>query len=319
MKEAGRKDGTIALYRPVGLKELELIHRADMRAFPPRLLEQPIFYPVLNREYATQIARDWNTKGRESGHAGFVLRFDVDEAYLREFDVQVVGGKLHEELWIPAERLKEFNEHIVDEIEVLEVFVGDGVDLDLDPVVLLPREWLSRKNRTEETVFTGRHCEVRRVGVWEYVARRRVAGVVAVLAITSERKILLVEQYRPPLDRRVVELPAGLAGDVTGSEHEALAEAAHRELVEETGFRAAGFEFLGEGPSSAGLTNEVISFFRAHQLTRTGAGGGDGSENITVHEVPIDSLVGWLSARRSEGCLVDYKINAALDLARVRT
>ena len=309
---------TKTLFRPVGLKELELIHRANMRAFPPRLPEQPIFYPVLAQEYAAQIARDWNTKDRASGHVGFVLRFHVHEEYLRQFDVQVVGGRQHQELWIPAERLGEFNGQIVGEIEVLEAFQGEGVDLDLEPATLIPRAWLLRKSRAEEIVFTGKHCEVRRVDGWEYVARRRVTGVVAVLAITSERKILLVEQFRIPLDRNVIELPAGLAGDVTDAEHEAFAEAAHRELIEETGYRADGFEFLGEGPSSAGLTNEVISFFRAHQLTKIGAGGVDGSENITVHEVPIDSLTEWLAVRRGEGCLVDYKINAALDMARGR-
>lgn len=309
---------TKTLFRPAGLKELELIHRSKMTAFPPRLPEQPIFYPVLNREYAAQIARDWNTKDRASGYVGFVLRFRVDEEYLRQFDVQVVGGKQHQELWIPAERLGEFNEHIAGEIEVLEAFQGKGVDLDLEPATLIPHEWLLRNSRAEEIVFTGKHCEVRRVDGWEYVARRRVTGVVAVLAITSDGRILLVEQFRVPLDRSVIELPAGLAGDVTGAEHEALAEAAHRELIEETGYRAVGFEFLGEGPSSAGLTNEVISFFRAHQLTKIGAGGGEGSEKITVHEVPIDSLAEWLAVRRAEGCLVDYKINAALDLAQVR-
>ena len=110
---------TRTLFRPVGPKELELIRDADMKAFPPRLPEQPIFYPVLNQEYARQIARDWNVK--ESG-AGFVTKFEVDAEYLKRFPVEVVGGSVHEELWVPAEQLEEFNSMIVGDIEVVESF-----------------------------------------------------------------------------------------------------------------------------------------------------------------------------------------------------
>ncbi len=110
---------TKTLYRPVGPAELELIRDSGWRAFPPRLPEQPIFYPVLNQEYAAQIARDWNVK--ESG-SGFVTRFDVDAGYLEKFPMQVVGGSVHEELWVPAEELEEFNSKIVGLIEVVESF-----------------------------------------------------------------------------------------------------------------------------------------------------------------------------------------------------
>ncbi|MFL6196063.1 MAG: hypothetical protein ACJ75H_17925 [Thermoanaerobaculia bacterium] len=110
---------TVTLYRPVGPKELALIEASGWREFPPRLPEQPIFYPVLNEEYATQIARDWNVK--ESG-AGFVTRFQVDAAFLSRYPVQVVGGSVHQELWVPAEELAEFNRHIVGPIEVVRRF-----------------------------------------------------------------------------------------------------------------------------------------------------------------------------------------------------
>jgi hypothetical protein len=110
---------TTTLYRPVGPKELELIERSGWTSFPPRLPEQPIFYPVLNEEYATQIARDWNV--RESG-AGYVTRFDVDSRYISRFEVQTVGSSTHKELWVPAEELEEFNRHIVGLIQVVAEF-----------------------------------------------------------------------------------------------------------------------------------------------------------------------------------------------------
>jgi hypothetical protein len=110
---------TITLYRPVGPTELELIEATGWREFPPRLPEQPIFYPVTNQAYAAQIARDWNVKA--SG-AGFVTRFQVGAEYLARFAVQTVGGSIHTEYWIPAEELPEFNANIVGLIEVIEEF-----------------------------------------------------------------------------------------------------------------------------------------------------------------------------------------------------
>src|SRR5262245_49507485 len=123
------------LYRPVGLKEYQLIEASAFHAFPPRLDWQPIFYPVLNYEYAEQIARDWNTKDKASGYMGFVTAFDVDANYLNQFDEQVVGGTLHRELWIPAERLDEFNAHIIGKIRILAVFYGDTYSGSHDFVV----------------------------------------------------------------------------------------------------------------------------------------------------------------------------------------
>ncbi len=114
------------LYRPVGQKEFDLIAGGGYRAFPPRLPEQPIFYPVLNREYAEQIARDWNARDEASGFAGFVMEFDVDNDYLRGFDVRKVGGKAHLEYWIPAEQLEEFNRHIVGPIRCAGIFRSSG-------------------------------------------------------------------------------------------------------------------------------------------------------------------------------------------------
>jgi hypothetical protein len=111
--------GSTTLYRPVGETELELIRSSSWREFPPRLPSQPIFYPVLNEEYATQIARDWNTR---DGGTGFVLRFDVESEYLNQFPIQTAGSRIHQEYWIPADQLDEFNRHIVGFIEVIGEF-----------------------------------------------------------------------------------------------------------------------------------------------------------------------------------------------------
>ena len=110
---------TMTLFRPVGPKELELIRASGNRAFHPRLPEQPIFYPVLNEDYAVQIARDWNVK--DSG-AGYVTRFHVRKEFIEKYPIQAVGGWNHQELWIPAEELAAFNQNIVGTIEIIAQF-----------------------------------------------------------------------------------------------------------------------------------------------------------------------------------------------------
>lgn len=107
------------LFRPVGPKELALIEASGWKKFPPRLPEQPIFYPVMNEEYAIQIARDWNVPASGSG---YVTKFAVNADYVKKFDVQNVGGEIHNELWVPAEELEEFNDNIVGFIEVTREF-----------------------------------------------------------------------------------------------------------------------------------------------------------------------------------------------------
>ncbi len=112
------------LYRPVGLIELRLIYESGLKAFPPRLPEQTIFYPVLNLEYARQIASEWNTKSEP--YAGYVTEFEVDDNYVSQFERHIVGGSQHEELWVPTERLDEFNQHIIGKIKVVEAYFGEG-------------------------------------------------------------------------------------------------------------------------------------------------------------------------------------------------
>jgi hypothetical protein len=110
---------TTTLYRPVGPEELELIRLSDWKEFPSRLPEQPIFYPVTNEAYAIQIARDWNV--RDSG-SGYVTEFSVADDFLARYEIQQVGGKIHQELWVPAEELDEFNRHIIGPIKVIHTF-----------------------------------------------------------------------------------------------------------------------------------------------------------------------------------------------------
>jgi ADP-ribose pyrophosphatase len=169
-------------------------------------------------------------------------------------------------------------------------------------------------NAGSDILYEGQFLRILKKGRWEYVERRKTSGIVGILAITAENKILLVEQFRPPLGKQVIELPAGLAGDIPGSEHEALAVAAQRELLEETGYEAGTMRYLTEGPASAGLSTEIITFFHALDVKKVEAGGGDAGEAITVHEVPLAGLELWLQAKRNEGILVDYKIYAALGM-----
>ena len=127
------------LYRPVGLKELELIAKSGFKAFPHRLPEQPIFYPVLNFEYAEKIARDWNTKANT--FAGFVTKFAIEDEYIKKIKIHTVGSKICQELWIPAAELTEFNLHIIGKINIEEAYYGKEFKDAIDPVTNLPKNF----------------------------------------------------------------------------------------------------------------------------------------------------------------------------------
>lgn len=136
---------TTTLYRPVGLKELELIIESGYQKFPPRLEWQPIFYPVLNQEYAEQIAFKWNTGDEGSGYCGIVLRFDLPTEYFKKYEVQNVGGFIHNELWIPAEDLDEFNNQIIGQIQIVSTFLGDLFDsLQDDKATTAVKEFIKK-------------------------------------------------------------------------------------------------------------------------------------------------------------------------------
>jgi ADP-ribose diphosphatase len=150
---------------------------------------------------------------------------------------------------------------------------------------------------------------------WEWAERTNNTGVVTIIAVTEDRHLVLTEQYRRPLHARVLDLPMGLSGDVDGAEGEELREAARRELLEETGCEADRLEFLLEGPTSAGLTNEMLTFFLARGARKVADGGGDETEEIDVHLVPLDNANAWLDQKRASGVLVDPKIYLAMHFA----
>lgn len=167
-------------------------------------------------------------------------------------------------------------------------------------------------SQTGETLYRGQYLQLERTGRWEYVQRVNASGAVVIVAVTPDDQLLLVEQPRPAIDGNCLELPAGLVGDIAGEEDESMAVAAARELEEETGYRPARLEYLTAGPPSSGLSGETLHFYRAHDLTQTGTGGGDDSEDITVHAIELDRVHDWLAAQEGQGLAVDPKIYAGL-------
>lgn len=157
----------------------------------------------------------------------------------------------------------------------------------------------------EEIVWQGRFLTTKKRGNWEYVARARGIKAAVILAI-DDGHVILVEQYRVPLGRACIELPAGLVGDEDGSE--SVETAAGRELEEETGYRAGAIETLGSFYSSPGMVSESFTLVRARDLTKVSAGGGVEGENIIVHRVAIDSIEDFIAQRRADGCGIDVKL-----------
>lgn len=186
------------------------------------------------------------------------------------------------------------------------------------PTVLLNSRTLLPSNASIKimseikTLHQGQFLKLQRMGTWEFVQRVNARGAVVIVALTPEDQLLLVEQPRPALNGSSIELPAGLVGDIAGEENEAMEIAASRELEEETGYRPARLTFLTAGPPSAGLSGEILHFYRALDLTRTGDGGGDDSEDITVHRIPLDQVHDWLAEQERNGHAVDPKVYAGL-------
>ncbi len=171
----------------------------------------------------------------------------------------------------------------------------------------------------KETIhYSGRFLGLKERDRWEYAFRTNASGVVVLVPVTDAGELVLVEQYRIPVQSRVMELPAGLVGD-TGDFDEDFKIAAHRELIEETGYRATLLEELLTSPSTPGMADEIITIYYASGLVRVGPGGGDGNEDITVHHLPLESAAAWLDARMAEGIMLDPKIYAGLYWAGMRT
>lgn len=147
---------------------------------------------------------------------------------------------------------------------------------------------------------------------WEYVKRNNCTGVVIILAKTDDQKILLVEQYRPPVRKYVIEFPAGLISDLYHKQNESVISAAKRELFEETGYKAKEMVKLLSGPISSGLTSDLVTFVLASGLKKVSNGGGDGTENIRVHEVALSEVENFLNRKIKQKILVDPKIYTGL-------
>ncbi len=162
------------------------------------------------------------------------------------------------------------------------------------------------------TLCNGIWLRLMKRGRWEYAERTNPGGGVMIIAVTADDKVLFVEQFRPALDCRTIEMPAGLVGDQAHARNEDAIAAAHRELIEETGYAAGRIEFIMAGPTSAGMSNEILAFVRAHDLRRVEAGGGDETEDIVVHEIPRREATRWLVQRMAEGCSVDPKMFAGM-------
>ena len=168
-----------------------------------------------------------------------------------------------------------------------------------------------------ETLFESKWITLQRIGHWDFVRRPHSDSCVGILAITPEEEIVLVEQFRIPVQRRVIEIPAGIVGDEEEHRGESLAGTAARELLEETGYRAGSIVPLIDTPTSAGLTSEIIHLFHAKDLVKEHDGGGVAGEDIIVHHVPLANLREWLGDKEAAGLAIDFKIFSCLWLAGI--
>ena len=171
---------------------------------------------------------------------------------------------------------------------------------------------MDNKNMAKEIKYQGKFLRMINEDSWEYVERVNCSGVVGIIAVNNDNKVVLVEQFRKAIGSNLIEFPAGLVGDTDTEEK--MEVAANRELEEETGYSAEKMTYLFDSPVSAGLTVETISFMYAQNIKKVSEGGGVESENITVHEVDINKINFWLKQKQKEGIMVDSKVFAGLYL-----
>ena len=167
---------------------------------------------------------------------------------------------------------------------------------------------MAKSPTTRKTITRGKFLQLVNDGGWEYAERVNASGVVAIIATTAKRELVLTEQYRAPVKRAVIDLPAGLAGDISGQESEALVEAAKRELAEETGYEGKLWREV--------YASEIVVYFQTSNARKLASGGGVEGEQITSHAIPLRSIRRWLKTRMAEGVYVDPKVYVALAFLR---
>lgn len=177
----------------------------------------------------------------------------------------------------------------------------------------------SVRRKTAKIIGSGKYLRLVKQGTAEFVERVNAHAVVAIVAVTSDRRLLLTEQPRASVGKSVIDLPAGLTGDIPGEENESLATSAQRELIEETGYSAKTLTHVADCPMSPGLTSEIVSFFVARGLKKIADGGGVDNEQIVVHEPPLREIDAWLATQAAAGKLIDGKVYAALHFAKRRS
>lgn len=173
---------------------------------------------------------------------------------------------------------------------------------------------MKKKNNDDDisVLKKGKFINFLKKGEWEYIERNNCSGVVVILPLTDEGNVILTEQYRPPVGKKVIGFPAGLVDDLGAEKKETSVMAAKRELLEETGYKASKMRRVMSGPSASGLSSEILEIYLAEGLQKVGTGGGDETESITVHEVHIDEVENWLEKKQENGLLVGPKVYAGL-------
>lgn len=175
-----------------------------------------------------------------------------------------------------------------------------------------------QKRTKREVLGKGKFLRLVKEGRWEFAERTNARGAVAIFAVTDDRRLVLTEQFRPAVGKSVIDVPAGLSGDVKGQETEDFVISAQRELIEETGYEAPRWERVGDCPSSPGLASEVVSYFLADGATQTSIGGGVEHEQIQVHAPSLRTIQRWLQRQVADGKLIDPKVYVALYFAAKR-
>ena len=161
-------------------------------------------------------------------------------------------------------------------------------------------------------IHEGKFLRFVQKGDWEFVQRNNCSAVVIIVPMTNDDEVVFVEQYRPPVDKRVIEFPAGLVNDLPNIKQESVVAAAKRELLEETGYQANKLIKVLEGPTSSGTSADLITIFQANNVIKVADGGGDDFESITVHTVPLVDVDTWLAKMKRKGCLIEPKIYTGL-------